>query len=183
MGPSNQQDGGGEQPARPSRHRRHRIAQPSHHRAAELEHCGSEQTPQDTQLEDTAQYVGTGPGDDQGGQHLHGVSEMERKQIADKGWKTEGCRLPVECERHSEGAIRVPQGQEPVVHLGPCQRRPRDEGRNLIDRPRVVDDDARLGRQSGGREEVERAERSTVHQSWHQDSDRCRDEPHDRQPV
>ena len=79
------------------------------------------------------QHVDPGARDHECHKNLHGVGESNGKEIANQRGEAQGSRLPVERERHAEHAVRVPQGQMPLMDLAPHQICPRDEDADLVE--------------------------------------------------
>lgn len=87
---------------------------------------------QHAQAECPGEDVHAGPRGEQGDDDLNGEREVEGKQVAHQGRKTQWGRLPIEGERQAECAIRIPERQSPVVNLGPYLGCPRNQGVQLV---------------------------------------------------
>ncbi len=82
--PSTSSDGRGEDPAGPARHAGHGPTRVVHHGPRQLEHRPAEGRAQGPHAENPAQGVGPGAGDDELGQHDHGVGEVDGGQVAEQ---------------------------------------------------------------------------------------------------
>lgn len=104
-----------------------------------FEHRSGQGAGEDGEPKHSSQHVCAGPGDEQGGQYLHGEHEAKREEVAQQIWQAEGGRLPVKGQRHSQCAVGIPQRQMTLVDLRPSQGGPRDHLVDLVAGKPVVD--------------------------------------------
>ena len=166
---SDNQDGQGEEPPGPRHHRSMGPAHPAEERPAELVDGSGGGAPDNPEAENAPQRIGPGPGDQQGHQDLHGVGEVERDEVAHRRREAEHRRLPVEGQRQTEAAVRVPQGDVAGMDLDPGQIGPRDHLADLIAGVDVADGDAGIMGKTGLGQDVVGTEGQAVVQGRNQD--------------